>query len=778
MKRWKKVLSLGLALVMSLSVAACGGKDNEQDRAAMDAVKQGVYKSKDIYLAQQSENGDVSYVAVGYVNDRIYFVEIANSYGLDENEMWYSNTEYALKSMKLDGSDATSVAIEGMDGITEKADSNIYTYFNNIQINANGIFAVMSYEDYNQIDENGMSYREVSLIGWDLDGKQLFKTQLNTDSNPEDWYYVNLFMPLSDGTMMVVDNTAKVTVFDGQGNMQRSAKIDGLDMAGNYYVGKGDKIYVTVWTEDWMSRKLHTLDLEAGKLSEAIEIPFGISNYNFLSSNNHDMLLTRSGGGIYYYDFDAGMTEPKELMNFINSDFGGNSLSFYTEVSDTQFVASYYDSTDYLSRIAVFDYVDPASIPDKKAMTLACYWMDNRLKKRVIEFNKTSELYRISIMDYSQYSTDEDYMAGYTRLNNDILAGKIPDMMVLTQEMPVESYISKGLFADIYEFIDNDPELNREDYFENVFEAHTRDGELYCIVPQFQVNTVVVKKADVGDVTGWTMQEAINILKSKPEGTALFAFDENRHSIGYSLINNSLAQYVDLNTGLCNFNSQSFKDVLTFVASLPEEAGINYDDPEIWNKYDTQYRDGTTLAYQTGLYGFDSLVYYLHGMFGEPVVYIGYPTEDRNGSSIYAGDTYAITEKAEKEGAWEFLRYYLTAEYQESVYNFPVMKSTWWEKSKVATQKPTWTDENGVVYEEDHTYWMNGESIILDPMSQEEIQELYDFVCSVNKVQFYDDDITNIIQEEVESFYSGQKGVDEVVDIIQNRVQLYVDENR
>ena len=57
MKNWKKVVSLGLALIMALSVTACGGKDKEQDRAEMDAVKQGVYKSQDIYLTQQSENG-------------------------------------------------------------------------------------------------------------------------------------------------------------------------------------------------------------------------------------------------------------------------------------------------------------------------------------------------------------------------------------------------------------------------------------------------------------------------------------------------------------------------------------------------------------------------------------------------------------------------------------------------------------------------------------------------------------------------------------------------
>lgn len=778
MKKCKKVISLLLAFIMALSVTACGGKEKEIDRAALDAVKQGVYKSQDIYLTQQSNNSDVSYAAVGYVDGRIYLVEMSNFYGTDEDGMWYNRTEYALKSMNLDGSDVQTSPIEGMEEMIENGTGNAYTYFNNLQINNNGIFGIMNYEDYNRIDENGMAYREINLVGWDLNGKQKFKTQLNVTADTTEWYYTDFFMPLSDGRMIVVDSTRTLSVFDNQGNLVKNHKMDDLDMMGNTFAGKGDKVYVMVWNEDWTNRTLHVLDIDAGKLSEAIEVPFSFSNYTFLSSNNHDMLLSRNNGGIYYYDFDAGLTEPVEMMNYINSDFEGNGLNFFVEISDKQFVASYYSSLDYLSRIAVFDYVDPATIPDKKPMTLACYWMGNDVKKRVIEFNKTSELYRISILDYSQYSTDEDYLAGYTRLNNDILAGKIPDIMILTEDMPIDSYISKGLFADLYEMIDNDPELNREDYFENVFEAFSRDGELYCIVPSFTVNTVIAKQSDVGDVTGWTMQEAINILKSKPEGTALFAFDENRQSIGYTLINNCLAQYVDKNTGLCNFDSQSFKDVLSFVADLPDQANINYDDPEIWNKYDTQYRDGTTLASQQSLYGFDSLVYYFHGMFGEPIAYVGYPTEDRNGSSIYSNEKYAITRKAEKEGAWEFLRYYLTREYQEKVYNFPIIKDLWWEKSKVATQKPTWTDENGVVYEDEHTYWMNGETIILDPLSQEEIQELYDFICSVNKVQFYDEAITNIIQEEVESFYSGAKSVGEVADIIQNRVQLYIDENR
>ena len=40
------------------------------------------------------------------------------------------------------------------------------------------------------------------------------------------------------------------------------------------------------------------------------------------------------------------------------------------------------------------------------------------------------------------------------------------------------------------------------------------------------------------------------------------------------------------------------------------------------------------------------------------------------------------------------------------------------------------------------------------------------------------DEITNIITEEAEAFFKGQKSVSDVANVIQSRVQVYVNENR
>ena len=40
------------------------------------------------------------------------------------------------------------------------------------------------------------------------------------------------------------------------------------------------------------------------------------------------------------------------------------------------------------------------------------------------------------------------------------------------------------------------------------------------------------------------------------------------------------------------------------------------------------------------------------------------------------------------------------------------------------------------------------------------------------------DEVLNIINEEAEPFYKGQKSVDEVASVIQSRIKIYVGENK
>lgn len=67
---------------------------------------------------------------------------------------------------------------------------------------------------------------------------------------------------------------------------------------------------------------------------------------------------------------------------------------------------------------------------------------------------------------------------------------------------------------------------------------------------------------------------------------------------------------------------------------------------------------------------------------------------------------------------------------------------------------------------------------MIEPMTQEEVEEVLGFMQSVDQLYTNNQALIDIISEEAAPYFAGQKNVKEVVDIIQNRVQIYVSENR
>lgn len=126
------------------------------------------------------------------------------------------------------------------------------------------------------------------------------------------------------------------------------------------------------------------------------------------------------------------------------------------------------------------------------------------------------------------------------------------------------------------------------------------------------------------------------------------------------------------------------------------------------------------------------------------------------------------------------MRQFLTPEYQTSgeIYNMPVLKTAFLAKAQEATERPYWTDENGNREYYDDIWYINGEEVVLEPFTQEEVDQICQFIYTVNRTAYYNEEILNIITEEAEPFFAGQKSVQEVVDIIQSRAQIYVNENR
>lgn len=830
MKRfWKRAVSIAMALTLAAGgLTGCGGGKDAYENSEL--AKQYVYSLQELDMPELGAD-DFNIVSSTKLDDRVYL--LFRVYHWNQTP----NMEYQLISVSQDGSDLQMAQLEmksvnldeilpedqqtgdepedeenpdetevpedskadldegfevepeaGIEMPVEETPGEDYwenTYLDTVSMTANGIYGTKSYS-YNNYT-TGLSVARSFVCHWNLDGSLIWETDLGQLESEEEYISVNGLTVDADGNVMLLmnGNSAYSQKVSADGTLQDRQVCESqlADIMGNYGMmsGQSDGSLLIMYydTDNWQDQYVVKYDPATDTLGEPVLLPSTIS-YNSMGmfvGSVHDLLYLNNDGLCFY---NLGDEQGTQAMNYINSDLNISSLQSVVELDDEHFLAAYYpnQSYGYSLKLGLFTHVKPEDIPDKKVLVLGCNWANSELKNHVVEFNQSSQEYKVVIRDYESYNTYDDYMAGVTQLNNDIISGDMPDILVADSSLPISSYVAKGLLADIGKRIEEDEELSGEEFLQNVFDAYSIKGKLYYVVPTFYVRTMTAKTSKVGDRTGWTMEDMKQLVESLPEGTSLIEGMTRSYFIS-SMITFCGSDFVDLDTGKCNFDSEYFIDMMEFAKTLPEE--INYDDDYWMNfNWDTMYREDRAILDESYITSVAGMNYTINGTFGEPVSFVGFPTESGEGGAVlYANNIFCISAKSgNQDGAWEFMRYFLTDEYQEQLQNgFPVQKDVFEEKAAEARNKPYYIDENGNKVEYDETYWMNDESITLEPMTQEQIDQVVNMVYSVNKVSYYDENVSNIINEEIGYFFNDQKSAQEVAETIQRRVQVYVDEN-
>lgn len=91
---------------------------------------------------------------------------------------------------------------------------------------------------------------------------------------------------------------------------------------------------------------------------------------------------------------------------------------------------------------------------------------------------------------------------------------------------------------------------------------------------------------------------------------------------------------------------------------------------------------------------------------------------------------------------------------------------------------PYYENDDGRKVYEQKTYWNGSTEVNIGINTDEENKNIINFINSVENISRRDSGINAIISEEAATYFSGQKSAKEVAEIIQNRVQNYLDENR
>lgn len=607
------------------------------------------------------------------------------------------------------------------------------------------------------------------------DGNVTEKIDLNSIlDNPND-FYVQYLTEDKDGNIYVGYDQS-VIVMDKEGKKLFDLKAD--NWINSLFATKSGEVLITYWNQNF---EVHTIDVAGKKIGDKVEAlsSMGNGNFNFAQGVGTDLLFSVNGN-LYTYNF--GDEKPQEVLNWIDADIDEGRIQSFTMLEDGRIliVTSGWDGESDTNQVEMIYLTKKkgSEVPEKKIITYGTLMLDYNVRNRILAFNRTNQEYRIEVKEYYTDMAEDAYSNAVAKMNADIVSGQCPDIIDLSHGV-IQSYVAKGIVEDLYPFMDKDEEINREDYLENVRKAYEINGKLYALPPDFFISTVLGKVSDVGDRHSITLDDVMKLSEGLPEGAELYQY-ASKSSVLQNIMRMNMDVFVNWETGECKFNSEEFVKALEFANSFPKEVNWEAERPST----PTRIREGKLIMMDASVSSMQEYQMY-KGMFGEPVAFVGYPTSKESGSCIISnGALLGMSSKSPyQDGVWQFIKTGITKEAQEKNsnyrYGFPVMKSALEKQFAEDMEEEYYEGADGEKVKQPKTTWGYDDfQIEIYAATEEEVSAVRELIESVDIAYQYDMQMFSIIEEETGAFFEGQKSAKEVADIIQSRVQIYVNENR
>ena len=512
------------------------------------------------------------------------------------------------------------------------------------------------------------------------------------------------------------------------------------------------------------------IDLEKKTADKALS---GISDtlrYSFFTDKAGNLFALWTDG-VYKYDPDSG--EKNKLLDFRASNIdsateyvGGNKWQAVA-LSDTDFIIDLPVGSGDDTSLLRFTKENPDEVSDKTTITLGTMWLEPDVQSEVMKFNRSNDKYEIEVIDYSKLYSDDEQEEARKQLDMDIISGKAPD--IINVDGNVKKYVDKGIFLDLTPEFDKGGALEGIELLPNIAEMMKYDGKMYTFMPSFKVATCAVRAKFAKGKGSLTYKELDDLIKSN--GTDYEkAFGSNHDkSYGNLLMPHYADKCIDWNEKKCDFKNPEFIEFLNFINKFPDKASGHSNLAEI----DKSYAEDKGIYYRDLFSNLNEYARLKQLVFNDDIELVGYPNNSReNIASIY-GELYAVNSNtAHKDIALEFVKELILSDKDDSYSGFSTVKQKFEEELQEATKEKSDDDESAQLWDQ-----INHVMVKMKPLSQEEVSKFYDYTVSINSLDCMNNEITNIIAEEASAFYCGQKTAEEVADIIQNRVTVYINEN-
>ena len=489
--------------------------------------------------------------------------------------------------------------------------------------------------------------------------------------------------------------------------------------------------------------------------------------------------VLRDDDGIYTIDFANQTFVP--LFLYTSSNVNAYEIASLTPIYVTAdralFSGSAYNpipEDTNSTEVMIYEFTKADSNPHagKTILDIACVGSLNYpLCQAVCDFNGNNADYFLRFdmkyqidVDYSQGDTSENEDNAATTLGNqlaiDIMSGTGPDLIINGSQFGMIN--NNEYLLNLSDFISQN--CGSDAYYTNIFETSKIAGELFQVPLCFGIQGIVTDASNVepGQI-GFTFDQYKEFVDGPCNGTPPI----NQGKMYFFLT--SLNCMTDLmnQDQIVNYDNEAFRALAEFTAQnvnevMPSEEEEFFDEPE---------------SYMTTITNVSS--YFNATKNGQRAI-LGLPSYDGRGPIITSSDSVAISAQTIAPDACKEFVSILLGEEIQVLYGYQGGLSV--NRSAFETASNSFVESYNNNIDISMRRYTEAQMILYgmstEHMDASVISDLSALIDSLSGWCINDGSINAIIREEMPAYFEGQKTLEQIIPVLEDRVQTVINERR
>ncbi len=613
---------------------------------------------------------------------------------------------------------------------------------NIVSLEEDGFAAILSKEE-----EEVFQKEELVIV--DREGRIKAKKDILEITDPQE---VITILATKEGGILVV--TSK-HIYELDASLNKAKEHQASALIENATIDEDGHVLCICGTEgkeDGAKTQICILDLQMGKWEKLVNLKLERNDVAMrLITTGKNSFLLFGVNGIYKCDENG---NADIFLKFAEQRLGDETWKCLTVLPNGEFFSCVNEGGN-----AMLGYLNLEAVEAQiTKIVVGGIFMDYSVVRELKEYHQTHPDVLVEIREYDcDMSSVASMNEASNRLNADILSGNGPDIVYL-QGLDHRMLCEQGLLENLDSYFDKDPKVSMENIIPSLREALSVNGSVYYVVPSFTIATLVGKSKLVGDSMGWTMKEAYDCWKEHGADMFLERGDSAFYELIYGLMQNDNVDMADIRMAM-------------------EMADMKGKENSYVTEKNAALKDERALLTVGGMSEF-WYIQMFHAMFDEENITLkGFPGLQGSGAMFFVDNSMGISSKSpHKDVAWDMIKIFLSEEYQsvknDNLFYFPSREDCFEEMLRECSKKKS--KYNSYLGMEMSN---NEDRIIVTALSIADAERIRQMVYDT-KMVYHKSYLYDMVIEEASSYFSGNKRIDDVYEIIKDRIDLYYKEGK